>query len=143
LVGFIAPAAAAEPVNTLEKRLFTWKSSGVAIRGYDTVAYFTEGKPVAGSTEQVTNWNGADWLFASAEHKAMFDTDPLRYAPQYGGYCAYGVAQGYLVKIEPEQWSIVDEKLYLNYDADVQTKWKADRSTFIKTADGTFTGLLN
>ena len=85
-----------------------------AIRGYDPVAYFTQGKPVKGSREYTHQWNGATWRFASAQNRERFAAAPAKYAPQYGGYCAYGVASGYAVKIEPDAWSVVDGKLYLN-----------------------------
>ena len=136
-------ALAAAPINTLERSgLFGYKPSGVAIRGYDTVAYFTEGRPVEGSEAFESEWQGATWRFASQEHLDLFEADPARYAPQYGGYCAYGVAGGYLVKIEPENWTILDGKLYLNYDDDVQAKWERDIPGFITEADAAFDGLL-
>jgi len=136
-------ARAAEPINTLEKSgLFGYDPSGTAIRGYDTVAYFTEGRPVDGSDEFTTEWQGATWRFASREHLDLFEADPGKYAPQYGGYCAYGVAQDGLVKIEPELWTIVDGKLYLNYDEGVQETWEEDIPGFIASADGKFEGLL-
>ncbi len=135
-------AFAAEPINTLEKGLFGYKDSGTAIRGYDTVAYFTEGAPVDGSDEFTTEWQGATWRFASQEHLDLFEAEPGKYAPQYGGYCAYGVAKDSLVKIEPELWTIVDDKLYLNYDEGVQANWEADVPGFIADADGKFEGLL-
>lgn len=137
-------AFAAAPINTLERSgLFGgFKPSDVAIRGYDTVAYFTEGRPVAGDERFASEWQGATWRFSSQEHLDLFEADPTRYAPQYGGYCAYGVAEGYLVKIEPESWTIVDGKLYLNYDDEVQTKWERDIPGFIAEADAAFAGLL-
>ena len=137
-----ATAMAAEPINTLEKKLFGYKPSGVAIRGYDTVAYFTDGKPEKGKEEFSTEWTGATWRFASQEHLDLFVADPEKYAPQYGGYCAYGVAQDSLVKIEPDLWTIVDDKLYLNYNEELNKKWKADIPGFIATADAEFPKLL-
>lgn len=137
-------AFAAEPVNTLEKSGFIgFKPSGIAIRGADTVAYFTQSKFVAGSKAYTTEWNGATWQFSSAENRDLFVADPEKYAPQYGGYCAYGVAKGSLVKIEPENWSVVDGKLYLNFSNSVQKKWEKDIAGFITTADQSFDGLLN
>ncbi|MFK7996492.1 MAG: YHS domain-containing (seleno)protein [Granulosicoccus sp.] len=135
-------ALADAPVNTLEKALFGYKPNGIAIRGYDTVAYFTESKPVEGDSAYSTEWMGATWHFASQENLTTFTENPERYAPQYGGYCAYGVAQGYLVKVEPDQWSIVDDKLYLNFDNSVQKKWVKDIPGYIATADGNIAGLL-
>lgn len=138
---FTGQAVAAPPINTLTGGLFGGRSD-VAIRGYDTVAYFTQGKPVKGEDAYVHEWMGAKWKFASQAHLDLFKASPEKYAPQYGGYCAYGVAQGALVKIEPDQWRIVDGKLYLNYDADVQAKWAKDVPGFIKSADGRFQSLL-
>ena len=143
LLATSAGALAAEPINTLERSgLFGYDPSGVAIRGYDTVAYFTEGKPVDGSDDFTAEWEGATWRFASQEHLDLFEGDPEAYAPQYGGYCAFGVARGGLVKIEPELWKIVDGKLYLNYDDGVQEKWEKDIPGFIDAADGQFEKLL-
>lgn len=134
---------AAEPINTLEKSgLIGFKPNGIAIRGYDTVAYWTEGGPVEGSDQFTSEWMGATWQFASAENLALFEGDQERYAPQYGGYCAFGVAKDSLVKIEPENWSIIDDKLYLNYNDGVQSKWEADIPGFITAADAKFEALL-
>ena len=106
-----------------------------AIRGYDPVAYFTEGKPVKGKAEFTHQWKGATWRFASAANRDRFAAAPEKYAPQYGGYCAYGVASGYAVKTEPDAWSVVDGKLYLNYDRSVQASWVKDIPGYIRKAD--------
>ncbi|MEM8562271.1 MAG: YHS domain-containing (seleno)protein [Pseudomonadota bacterium] len=140
---FSLHALAAEPINTLERSgLFGYDPSGVAIRGADTVAYFTQMQYVPGTDAFTTQWNGATWKFSSQDHLDLFIADPEKYAPQYGGYCAYGVAQDYLVKIEPEAWSIVDGKLYLNYSLKVQEEWEEDIPGFIAEANKNFTGLL-
>lgn len=140
----IVSAIAAEPINTLEKSgLFGYKPSGVAIRGFDTVAYFTDDMPVEGSENFTTEWQGATWKFASQQHLDMFKENPEKYAPQYGGYCAYGVAQDSLVKIEGDNWTIVDEKLYLNYDDKLQDKWEKDIPGFIEEANNKFEPLLS
>jgi len=134
---------AAEPINTLEKSgLFGYKPSGTAIRGYDTVAYWTEGRPVEGDEGITSEYMGATWQFASDENKSLFDADPGKYAPQYGGYCAYGVAKDGLVKIEPENFTLIDDKLYLNYDDKVQGLWEKDVPGFINDANTKFEGLL-
>lgn len=139
----IGTASAAEPINTLEKNgLFGYKASGIAIRGYDTVAYFTQGAPAMGLESLSTDWEGATWRFSTQEHLELFEADPVKYAPQYGGYCAYGVAQDGLVKIEPENWSIVDDKLYLNYNNKFQRLWEKDIAGFISEADSKFEALL-
>ncbi|MBX2881225.1 MAG: hypothetical protein KTR32_14880 [Granulosicoccus sp.] len=143
LVATSASVQAAEPINTLEKGLlFGYNESGTAIRGYDTVAYFTQSKPVEGLDKYSTEWKGATWKFSSQEHLDLFKNDPDKYAPQYGGYCAYGVSQDALVKIEPEFWSIIDDKLYLNYDAGVQKTWESDISGYISAADKKIDALL-
>lgn len=133
---------AAAPVNTLKRGLISDTPTGVAINGYDTVAYFTDKKPVKGSDAHTTRWNGATWKFASKEHLDLFKASPDQYAPQYGGYCAYGVSQGYLVSVEPEQFTVLDGKLYLNYDAGVQKKWIKDPQGYNKTANSKITELL-
>jgi len=129
------------PINTLSGGLFDTKT-GVAIRGYDPVAYFTQNKPVKGADNLVYEWQGAKWKFASQADLDLFKANPTKYAPQYGGYCAYGVANDNLVSIEPDKFTIVDGKLYLNYDAGVQTKWLKDTAGYIRTADSKFSALL-
>ncbi|MFK8080680.1 MAG: YHS domain-containing (seleno)protein [Granulosicoccus sp.] len=138
----IGMAYAADPTNTLEKALFGYKPNGIAIRGYDTVAYFTQGQPVEGKSEFATEWNGATWQFSSRENLDLFVGAPESYAPQYGGYCAYGAAQGYLVKIEPDQWRIENDKLYLNFDKSVMKKWVKDIPGFVAKADENIDALL-
>ena len=100
--------------------------SGVAIRGADPVAYFTEGKAVTGSGEFEYEWNEATWRFSSQENLDLFTANPEQYAPQYGGYCAKAVSEGNLASIDPESWKIVDGKLYLNYSPGVQRQWAED-----------------
>ncbi len=129
-------ALAAEAVN---KSRFT----GVAIKGYDPVAYFTDGKPVEGSSDLEFEWMDATWRFASAAHRDAFAKDPAHYAPQYGGYCAYGVSNGYAVGIDPEAWRIVDGKLYLNYNKDVQKEWMKDIPGRIRKADQNWPKILS
>ena len=115
--------------------------NGLAIRGYDPVAYFTDGRPVPGKADLSSAWNGATWRFATAEHKAAFDAEPAKYAPQYGGYCAWAVSQGYTAPIDPNAWKVVDGKLYLNYSADVQKDWQKDVPGHIAKANGNWPGL--
>jgi YHS domain-containing protein len=136
-----AAMAAAPAINTLKNSLLGGRTD-TAINGYDTVAYFTVGKPVKGLDSLVHEWNGAKWKFSSQAHLDLFKSNPEKYAPQYGGYCAYGVAQGSLVKVEPDQFTLRDGKLYLNYDADVQSKWLKDIPGYNKTADAKFPALL-
>jgi len=130
LAGSEARAEAQHPVNTLGS------PDGVAIRGYDPVAYFRNGGPRLGKPDFTVRHGGATWRFADAENKALFEADPERYLPAYGGFCAYGTSRGYLVKIEPEAWSIVDGRLYLNYDLGVRKTWLARTKTYIARAEG-------
>ncbi len=112
-----------------------YSSWGTAIDGYDAVAYFTEGKPVEGDDDFTYEWNGATWQFSSAANRDLFAADPEKYAPQYGGYCAYAVSQGYTASTDPDAWSVVDDKLYLNYSKSVQSKWDQDRAGYISDAN--------
>ena len=102
------------------------KADGVAIHGYDPVAYFADDGPQKGRPELAVQHGGGRWLFASEANKKRFEEDPEKYLPAFGGYCAYGVAQGYLVKIDPNAWRIVDDRLYLNYDRSVARTWAKD-----------------
>ncbi|MEO8542552.1 MAG: YHS domain-containing (seleno)protein [Betaproteobacteria bacterium] len=139
---FSTPVRAAEPpINTLKNSLFGGRTD-TAINGYDSVAYFTLGKPVKGQDGLVTDWMGAKWKFSSQANLDLFKSNPEKYAPQYGGYCAYGVTQGTLIKVEPEQFTVRDGKLYLNYDAEVQAKWRKDPTGYIQDADAKFQALL-
>lgn len=123
-----------------EKPIFATKAG--AIKGYDPVAYFKEGKPVKGDGEQKLEWKGATWYFSSEENKNLFEANPEDYAPQYGGYCAYGVAKGGLYKIEPEAWKIVDGKLYLNYSFKFQKEWEEDIPGYITEANKNWPELI-
>jgi YHS domain-containing protein len=113
-----------------------------AIRGYDPVAYFDRKGPVKGSKQFSYPWQGATWYFASAEHRDKFVAEPERYAPRYGGYCAYAVAQGSTADIDPSAWSIVDEKLYLNYSLSVRSRWNKDVPGYIRRADTNWPAVL-
>jgi YHS domain-containing protein len=109
-------------------------SSGLALRGYDPVAYFTENQPVPGKAEFTARHEGATYRFASAANRDAFVAAPAKYAPQYGGYCAYGMASGYKAPIEPDAWTVVDGKLYLNYNREVRSRWSADLPGYIRKA---------
>ena len=115
---------------------------GGAIRGYDPVAYFTEGRPVKGRKAHRAEWMGATWSFASAENRKRFEADPEKYAPRYGGYCAWAVSRGYTASIDPDAWSIVDGALYLNYSLGVRSQWSQDAPGNIAKADANWPKLL-
>lgn len=110
-------------------------SSGLALKGYDPVAYFSEKKPVPGKPEFTARHEGATYRFASAANRDAFAAAPAKYAPQYGGYCAFGMASGYKAPIEPDAWTVVDGKLYLNYDQSVRSRWSSDIPGFLRKAD--------
>lgn len=128
-------AQAADPI-------YTGFLSNKAIGGYDTVAYFTQGKPVKGSSEFSMEYKGAKWQFANAANLATFKANPAKYAPQYGGYCAWAVAQGNLAAGDPQHWDITDGKLYLNYNQSIQDQWLENKTNFIDQADVKFNSLI-
>jgi YHS domain-containing protein len=143
LVALAAPAAIyGTGAFAAQAPVFTGLVEGVAVGGYDPVAYFMQGKPVQGSNDITLQHGGATWRFASAENRAAFEADPAKYAPQYGGYCAYAVSQGHTAKAEPDAWTIHDGKLYLNYDKNVQAMWEKDIPGYIKKADANWPGVL-
>ena len=130
-----APVAAKDPV-------YTGTLSDLAVSGYDPIAYFTEGKPVEGSAAFEHKWKGATWRFANAKNLEAFKADPEAYAPQYGGYCAWAVSQGYTASADPSAWRIVGKKLYLNYNREVQQNWEKDAAGNIVKADGNWPKVL-
>ncbi|AFY38172.1 YHS domain-containing protein [[Leptolyngbya] sp. PCC 7376] len=121
---------------------FIYKDGDVAIKGTDPVAYFTDSQAVEGSAEFAYEWNGAKWHFASAENRDLFSADPEKYAPQYGGHCAWAAAQGNVAPIDPTAWSIVDGKLYLNFNDKIQARWEKDIPGFIADADAKWPGIV-
>ena len=132
----LSQAALAEPL------VYTNSSTGIAIHGYDPVAYFTQSAPVQGSAEFAAEWNGAPWHFSSAENRDLFLADPERYAPQYGGWCAFAMAQNAFATSIPEAWTVRDDKLYLNFSTGVRTQWLTDPAGFISRADAHWQGRL-
>lgn len=137
LLSTAAPAIAGEKSEIYKN----WR--GVAIRGYDPVAYHVEGKPVKGSSQYEFKWKNAKWRFSSAENLNLFEADPEKFAPRYGGYCAWAVSQGYTASVDPENaWTIVEGRLYLNYSVDVKIMWSRDIPGNIKKADANWPGVL-
>lgn len=108
---------------------------GTAINGYDAVAFFKESKPVKGSPMYSYDYKNAKWLFASKEDLDAFIDMPEKYAPQYGGYCAYGTSEGHKAPTEPDTWTIVNDKLYFNYNKQVKQLWLKDQAHRIEVAD--------
>jgi YHS domain-containing protein len=135
LVPFVTASllALSSPSTALADEIFV--TNGVAINGYDPVAYFTDQKPVKGVEEFSTSYKGATFHFASAAHRDAFVKNPTQYAPQYGGYCAFGTARGYKAPTQPQTFTIVAGKLYLNYNDEVTQTWRSDTGGYIKLAD--------
>lgn len=116
------------------------QSQGVAIKGYDPVAYFTQSDAVKGDATHRHIWNDATWLFATAANRDAFAADPEKFAPQYGGYCAYAMSRNYIADITPTAWKIVEGKLYLNNSRPVHVWWQADIAGNIAQADTNWPG---
>ena len=137
-LGFALPGVAFAG-SEINKSFF----SGVAIDDADAVAYFTEGRAVEGSPAFTHDWKGAEWRFASAANRDAFAADPERYAPQFGGYCAWAVSQGSTASIDREAWSVVDGKLYLNYSASVRDRWSQNVAGNIAKAEANWPGVID
>jgi YHS domain-containing protein len=120
-----------------------YTEKGVALDGQDVVAYFTKSAVVEGNQQFSLKWGGTTWLFSSAQNRDLFAKNPIKYAPQYGGYCAKAAASGVLATTVPTAWNIREGKLYLNYSAAAQQEWKQDTATKIAQADKNWPKILN
>jgi hypothetical protein len=129
-----AHASAAKPEWYLARNL--------ALSGYDAVAYFTESRAVRGDARFELVWNGVRWRFASLEHRDRFRAEPGRYAPRFGGYCAWAVSNGYTASGDPNAWSVVDGRLYLNYSPAVRRTWEQDKAGNIARGTANWPGVL-
>lgn len=135
LLSLVGRPALAEPE--------VFSDGGLALRGADAVAYFTEGAPVSGRPEFGLMWRGTSWQFSSAENRVAFEMDPDRYAPQYGGYCAFAMSKGYVASSVPEAWTIHEGRLYMNFSLDVRSRWLRDVPGNIALADPNWPAILN
>ncbi len=124
------------------KELQNLDRSGVAIQGYDPVAFFTNNRPVKGNAQFQSDYRGAKYYFASSEHKATFDKEPAKYEPQFGGYCAYGASQGHKAPIKIEAWQIVNGRLLMQYDLGVKDDFNKDQQNNLSKADRNWPGLV-
>jgi len=129
--------------QTPAKTLLNLDQSGVAIQGYDPVAFFTDHKPVKGDAKFLVKHDGAVYFFASKEHRDLFKADPAKYTPEFGGYCAYGVSRNKLVEIDVDAFQIVDGKLLLQYSKGVRDDFNKDTSGNLAKADANWVGLVN
>ena len=132
----LTAAFAKTPVEPVNK-----SKTGLAVKGYDVVAYFEQSEPHKGSTEFTFTWMSATWQFSSAKNRDLFMAGPEKYAPQFGGYCAWAVGHAYTADADPEAWKIVDGKLYLNYNKDVQKKWSTETTKWIEDGKKNWPGL--
>jgi hypothetical protein len=124
------PALADERINTT--------ADDLASQGYDTVAYFTDGRPVKGRPDFEYGWQDAKWRFATAEHRDLFADAPERYAPQFGGFCTGGLSLGYMIKANPEDWSIIDGRLFLNSSRPGRDRLRGNPGPIISEAETTW-----
>lgn len=133
------------PSETLAAKdeIYTKTFSNEALSGYDPVAYFREGRPVEGKDQFTLKWKGITWQFSSAENRQSFGATPEKFAPQYGGYCAWAVSQGYTASTDPEAWTIADGKLYLNYSKGVRSQWQQDIPGNIIKGDANWPSVLH
>ena len=122
-------------VQAFAQKSPVFNTDGTAIHGYDAVAFFKAGKPEKGKAQFSYKWKDASWLFAGKENLEAFKLNPEKYAPQYGGYCAYGTAEGHKAPTEIDTWAIVGDKLYFNYNKSVKNMWVKDQKKFIEKAD--------
>jgi len=124
--------------------IYTGTFNNTAIKGYDVVSYFVgNGKPVKGSKNFQTKWKGANWRFASAQNLEKFEANPEKYAPQYGGYCAWAVAHGSLAKGDPLVYTLYGGKIYLNYNKSIHKDWLPRKGELITVADEKYPELVD
>jgi YHS domain-containing protein len=140
--GLVAAAALPSAAYAKTDPVYTGTFNNVALSGYDSVGYFTQGKPVLGDAKFKTTYQGAEFRFASAENLAKFKKNPAAYAPQYGGYCAWAVSQGYTASGDPKVWKIVGGKLYVNYNREIGDKWEKNIPGFIAAANKNWPKIL-
>ncbi len=143
---FVLTAAGAGSILTgsdtaIAGEIYTGLLGGTGAGGYDVVSYHTAGRAVKGKRGYTAEWKGATWRFSSKENRDAFQANPARYAPQYGGHCAYAAAQDYKAKGDPNQWNIVNGKLYLNFNASIKRRWEQDIPGYIAAGDRNWPGL--
>lgn len=129
-------------VSAQTKTLLNLDKSGVAIQGYDPVAFFTDHKPVMGKPEFSSHADGATYQFVSREHKILFDKEPMKYEPLFGGYCAYGVSRDKLAPVEVEAFQIIDGKLYMQYSKSIRDSFNEDQKGNLNKASQNWPGLV-
>lgn len=138
MVGIATPVLAVKTTGGEYNTMY----AGLGAKGYDVVAYFTAGKPTTGSDRYTADYGGVKWQFVGAENRDAFKADPAKYAPQFGGFCSWGVSVGKLFDIDPVNgWKIVDGRLYLNFNADINATFSKDADGFIRKANNNWASL--
>ncbi len=140
--GILLAVAAPSAAEAKTDPVYTGILNNIALSGYDATAYFSQGRPVKGSSAHKVNYKGAEFHFASAANAAKFKANPAKFAPQYGGYCAWAVSQGYTASGDPQVWKIVGGKLYVNYNREIGNKWEKDIPGFISSANKNWPKIL-
>jgi len=130
------------PTFAQTKALMNVNRKKLALQGYDPVAFFTQSRPVKGVAQFESTYNGARYLFASVEDKALFDANPAKYEPQFGGFCAYGASQGHTAPIKIEAWQIVNGRLLMQYDLGVKKEFNKDQQGNLQKADKNWPGIV-
>ena len=133
---------AAIPAAAAGKTLVNVDKSGLALKGFDPVAYFTDNKPVKGTVTFQSTVHGVRYQFTSADHKASFDANPAKYEPRFGGFCAYAASQGHAAPISPDAFTIIHDRLVLNYDKDVRETFNKNQAGYLKDAEANWPGII-
>jgi len=128
--------------NAASDKIYTSTFSDKSAGGYDVVSYFTQNQAIKGNSKHTYTYQGAKWLFSSKQNLDLFKANPSKYAPQYGGYCAWAVSNGYLASGDPKQWTIVNNKLYLNYNRSIKNKWLKNKNKLIIKSDKQWPAVL-
>jgi YHS domain-containing protein len=142
LAGFEVTPVGRFSTDPRGKTLLNLDKQGIAIQGYDPVAFFTQNRPVKGRPEFESKYNGARYLFASAEDKSTFDANPAKYEPQFGGFCAYAASQNHTAPVKIEAFQIVNGRLLMQYDPDIRNKFNKDAQGNLQKADKNWPGLV-
>ncbi|WP_377190045.1 YHS domain-containing (seleno)protein [Ruegeria meonggei] len=133
-LGGVAAAVFASAAQAQDMPVY-FDTDGAAMGGYDAVSYFNGDGPVRGKPQYSVMWKGVEWHFSSAENRDRFESNPRAFAPQFGGYCAYAMAQGELISTDPTLWQVVDGRLYLTHSPEIEEMWSSDRAGFIRKAE--------
>lgn len=128
--------------SAANKTLVNIDKTGLGLKGYDPVAYFTENRPVKGDPQFVSTYNGVRYQFASAADKNAFDANPSKYEPQFGGFCAYAASEGHTAKIEPDAFEVLNGRLLLQYDRDIRERFDKEPQGRLKKADSNWPAIV-